>query len=59
MIPLQSSKELLSKIAMIMQTRKLDLRNVFQYPLGPLPVALAEPIGTLTRQNIRETFAKI
>ena len=59
MIPLQSSKELLSKIAMIMQTRKLDLRNVFQYPLGPLPGALAEPIGTLTRQNIRETFAKI
>ena len=59
MIPLQSSKELLSKIAMIMQTRKLDLRNVFQYPLGPLPESLAEPIGTLTRQNIRETFAKI
>ena len=39
-VPMQASKDLFSKLANIAQNRSVNLKAVFQYPLGPLPWAL-------------------
>ena len=60
-IPLQATRELFAKIALIAQIRSLNMRLVFQYPLGPLPWSLAEPIGTLkktSKANLLHTRGK-
>ena len=48
-VPLQASKYLFSKIAIIAQRRSVNLKTVFQYPLGPLPWALSNSMGTLKK----------
>ena len=45
--PVQASKELFAKVSFVAQIRSLNIRSVFNFPLGPLPWSLAEPIGTL------------
>ena len=47
-IALKSSKDLFGKIAIIAQKRSVD-RSLFNYPLVPLPLALAEMDGTLKK----------
>ena len=49
--PVQASEELFGKISLVAQIRSLDMRSVFKFPLGPLPWALAEPIGTLKKTS--------
>ena len=34
-IPVQATKDLFAKIALVVQIRSLDLKSVFKYPLGP------------------------
>ena len=48
-IPLQASKELFAKIALVSRICSVDMRTVFKYPLGPLPWSLSEPIRTLKK----------
>ena len=48
-ISLKSSKDLFCKVTIIAQKRSLNLNQLFQYPLGPLPLALAETDGTLKK----------
>ena len=45
-IPLQASKNLFAKIALVAQILSLNLRQVFKFPLRPMPWSLAEPLGT-------------
>ena len=40
-IPLQDSKNLFAKIALVAQIRSLNLKQVFKFPLGPMPWSLA------------------
>ena len=54
-IPVQASKELFAKISLVAHIRSLDMRSVFKFPLGPLPWALAEPVGTLKKTS-KATF---
>ena len=54
-IPVQASKELFAKISLVAHIRSLDMRSVFKFPLGPLPWALAEPMGTLKKTS-KATF---
>ena len=48
-VSLQSSKDLFSKIAIIAQKREIDLKFLFTYPLGTVPLSLAEVDGTLKK----------
>ena len=50
-IPVQVNKELFAKISLVAQIRSLNMKSVFKYPFGPLPWALAEPIGTLKKTS--------
>ena len=45
-ISLKSSKNLFCKLTIIAQERLVNLKELFEYPLGPLPLALAETDGT-------------
>ena len=50
-VPLQATKDLFAKISFVAQIRSIDMRSIFQFPLGPLPWALAEPIGSLKKTS--------
>ena len=50
-IPLQASKNLFAKIALVAQICSLNLREVFKFPLGPMPWSLAESLGTLKKTS--------
>ena len=50
-IPLQASKNLFAKIALVAQIRSLNLILLFTLPCGPLPWSLTEPIGTLKKTS--------
>ena len=38
-------------MAIIGQKRQLDMKEVLSYPLGPLPMSLANPDGSLRKTN--------
>ena len=41
--------DLFGKIALILQKRLIDLEEVFMYPLGPIPYALADDLGVMVK----------
>ena len=43
----RTQSDIFGKIALIQQTRKLDLKEVFCYPLGPIPWSIATSAGEL------------
>ena len=49
MVSLKSGKEFFERIAIIAQKRSVNMRLLFNYPLGSLPLALAEMDGTLKK----------
>ena len=50
-VPLQATKDLFAKIPFVAQIRSIDMRSIFQFPLGPLTWSLAEPIGSLKKTS--------
>ena len=54
---LKADRNLFAKMILIRQTRKLDMRDVLSHRLGPIPLALATPIGTL-RKTAKCALAK-
>ena len=58
-VPLQSTKDLFAKISLVAQIRSLNMRVVFQFPLGPLPWSLAEPIGSLKKTSKSSLLHKL
>ena len=50
-IEVTASTDIFSKIAIIAQTRSIDLQPLFSYPLGAVPLSLAQPDGTLNKTN--------
>ena len=48
-VSLKSGKELFARIALIAQKRSVNMRSLFNYPLGSLPLVLAEMDGTLKK----------
>ena len=48
-IPMKASRNLFSHIALILQTRAVALKDVFCYPLGPIPWSLGGVIGGLNK----------
>ncbi len=51
LIPLKMDRTLFARIALIAQFRKIDLKEIFTYPLGPLPWAIADPYGMPRKTN--------
>ena len=49
MVSLKSGKERFARIAIIAQKRSVNTRSLFNYPLGSLPLALAEMDETLKK----------
>ena len=47
-LEIKSDLEVMARLIAIAENRKVDLREVFRYELGPLPRALAKKDGTLT-----------
>ena len=50
-VTLHANKDIFLKLAIIAQKRSVDLKLHFKYPLGPLPLSLAEPDGTLKKNS--------
>ena len=42
-----------------MQFKKIDLKTVFMYPLGPHPWSLADSYGLLQKTNKAQLFKKL
>ena len=51
LVLLKFTCNLFGKMYIIMQHQNIDLKKVFTYPLGPLPWALAGPVGELRQTN--------
>ncbi len=50
-ISLKADHRLFGHMVLVALSRKLDIREVLQHPLGPLPWALANGDGTLKKTN--------
>ena len=48
-VSLKSGKERFARIAIIAQKRSVNMRSLFNYPLGSLPLALGQTDGTLNK----------
>ena len=50
-IPIKLDRDVFARMALLRQFRKIDMQLVFKYPLGPLPLALADPYGFPRKTN--------
>ena len=48
---LKADRNLFAKMAIIGQKGQLDMKEELSYPLGPLPMSLANPDGSLRQTN--------
>ena len=51
MVPLKIDRNLLARMALAGQFRKIDLKTVFTYPLGAMPWSLADAFGFIRKTN--------
>ena len=50
-VPMRAHSNLFGQLTLIMQTRNLDLKEVFEYPLGPYRWSLCGVMGELRKSN--------
>ena len=48
---MKADKELLGRMANISKDRVVDPKEIFSYPLGPIPWSLAGPLGEMRKTN--------
>ena len=46
-----ADKELLGRMAIIASNRSVNPKEIFSYPLGPIPWSLSGPLGTLRKTS--------
>ena len=51
MLLLKMDRTLFGRMALLGQFRKIDLKDVFRYPLGPLPWSLSDTYGLMRKKN--------
>ena len=51
LIPLKVDRNLFARMALTGQFQKIDLKEAFEYPIGPLPWSLANAYGLLRKTN--------
>ncbi|KAG1654877.1 hypothetical protein GQR58_024815 [Nymphon striatum] len=50
-VVLKADRELFGRMAVIGQSRDIDLKEVFSFPLGPIPWSLGDEFGMLRKTN--------
>ena len=58
-LPLKMDRILFARMALLGQFRKINLKTVFMYPLGPLRWSLADAYGLLRKTNKAQLFKKL
>ena len=48
-VQFSSQSEMFGMIALIAESRSVDLQEIFKYPLGSVPYALADSMGTMIK----------
>ena len=55
--PLRGDRGMFTRLLVVAQSRGMDMQNVLQYSLGPLPLALATVVGSLAKTNKAKMLA--
>ena len=55
-IPLKMDRTLFARMAVLGQSRKSDLKTIFEYPLGPLPWCSADAFGLMRKTSKAQLF---
>ena len=58
-VQLPFESEVFGKIALVAQSRSVDLQEIFKYPLGSVPYALADSIGTMIKTNEADLLGEL
>ena len=58
-IPLKMDKDLFARITLISQYRKVDMKTLFEYPLGPLPWSISDSFGLQRKTNKAKILHKL
>ena len=58
-VQFSSQSEIFGKIALIAQSRSADLQEIFKYPLGSVPYALADSMGTMIKTKKGRSAGRI
>ena len=51
--------EIFGKIALIAQSRSVDLQEIWKYPMGSVPYALADSMGTMIKIKKEDLLAEL
>ena len=58
-VQFSAQSEIFGKIALIAQSRSADLQEIFKYPLGSVPYALADSMGTMIKTKKADLLAEL
>ena len=58
-VQFSSQSEIFGKIALIAQSRSADLQEIFKYPLGSVPYALADSMGTMIKTKKADLLVEL
>ena len=58
-VQFSSQSEIFGKTVLIAQSRSLDLQEIFMYPLGSVPYALADSIATMIKTKQTDLLAEL
>ena len=58
-VQFSSQSEIFGNIALISQSRSVDLQEIFKYPLGSVPYALADSMGTMIKTKKEDLLAEL
>ena len=58
-VQFSSQSEIFGKIALIAQSRSVDLQKTFKYPLGSVPYAFADTMGIMIKTKNNRCAGKI
>ena len=58
-VQFSAQSEIFGKIALIAQSRSADLQEIFKYPLGSVPYALADSMGTMIKTKKADLLVEL
>ena len=58
-VQFSSQSEMFGMIALIAESRSVDLQEIFKYPLGSVPYALADSMGTMIKTKKADLLVEL
>ena len=58
-VQFSSQSEIFGKVALIAQSRSVDLQEIFKYPMGSVPYAPADSMGTMIKTKKADLLAEL